>query len=579
MPPGRSADPDVTVVVIVYNDAARLGRAVRSVLRQTHRNLEVIVADDASSDGTPEVSRRLVDSDPRVRAIRLPVNSGGCSGPRNAGMEQARGRYLMFLDSDDVYPRRAVALLLSAIRGTGADMAAGLAVRDFRTTGRVAPWYPRLYDREMVYSSIREHPQQLHDTISVNKIYDRRFLDRHALRFAEGVLYEDQLFTAQAYCLAERMAVVPRLVYRWIIAGDPENLSITNRRHELENFGHRLEVNRRIDAFLADRGLTDLQTAKDHKFLTHDLQLYLEDLSAHDEAHQREFLKLAGPYVETLEPRALARGSWIERITWHYVVRQDLAGTLGALDQLRHGKLSVPLVAAGGRVWWAEPGCDDEAGELLDVTEVDELDVGAPPLHSAASAVCWSGPTVLRLVGRTLNQLGRIPDGDEVSVDVLLRRDGVPREVVVPVTGLARRGGALSWTADLDLAELLPSRADRSVRWTVSVRTAWRDVTEVSPLSVDERVLSPCSPASAVGLTATATKRCDLVLEPCGRPAFALPRLVTEARRRAARAYQVARNTALLTARPAVLELRTLRRRVGWPGTADRAEPAATGRK
>lgn len=46
----------------------------------------------------------------------------------------------------------------------------------------------------------------------------------------------------------------------------------------------------------------------------------------------------------------------------------------------------------------------------------------------------------------------------------------------------------------------------------------WGDVVEVSPLSVDERILAPGSPASAVGLAVSATKRADLVLEPCGRP-------------------------------------------------------------
>ncbi|MEV5499705.1 glycosyltransferase family 2 protein, partial [Nonomuraea fuscirosea] len=107
--------PDCTVVVITYNDAARLPRAVRSVLGQSLRDLEVIIADDASTDGTPEVARRLEQADPRVRYLRRPVNSGGCGAPRNDGIDAAASPYVMFLDSDDELPRHACKSLLAEI--------------------------------------------------------------------------------------------------------------------------------------------------------------------------------------------------------------------------------------------------------------------------------------------------------------------------------------------------------------------------------------------------------------------------------------------------------------------------------
>src|SRR5690242_12300595 len=107
--------PLLTVVVIVFNDARRLPTAVRSVLRQTLRDLEIVVVDDASTDETPAVAQRLVADRPeRVRYERLTENSGGCSRPRNRGIELARGRYVMFLDSDDELPAGACAALVSA---------------------------------------------------------------------------------------------------------------------------------------------------------------------------------------------------------------------------------------------------------------------------------------------------------------------------------------------------------------------------------------------------------------------------------------------------------------------------------
>ncbi len=72
-----AARPAVSVVVITYNDAARLPRAVRSLYAQTLRDLEIIVVDDASTDDTDDVAGRF----PGVRYIRRDRNSGGCGAP------------------------------------------------------------------------------------------------------------------------------------------------------------------------------------------------------------------------------------------------------------------------------------------------------------------------------------------------------------------------------------------------------------------------------------------------------------------------------------------------------------------
>lgn len=88
----------VSVIIPTYNRAHLIEKAVRSVLAQTYRNLEVIVVDDASTDGTEETVRKISDS--RVRYVRLPHNSGACAA-RNEGIRLAEGAYIAFNDSDD----------------------------------------------------------------------------------------------------------------------------------------------------------------------------------------------------------------------------------------------------------------------------------------------------------------------------------------------------------------------------------------------------------------------------------------------------------------------------------------------
>jgi glycosyltransferase involved in cell wall biosynthesis len=94
---GRPA-PRVSAVVPTYNRAPLVTRAIESVLRQTFRDLELIVVDDASPDDTPSAVARF--DDPRLRYIRLPKNKGQWFA-ENTGIAYARGEWVAFLDDDD----------------------------------------------------------------------------------------------------------------------------------------------------------------------------------------------------------------------------------------------------------------------------------------------------------------------------------------------------------------------------------------------------------------------------------------------------------------------------------------------
>ena len=94
--------PLITVVVPAYNRAATITDCVRSVQAQTYTKWELIVVDDGSADGTPQVVARLAQDDLRIRLIQQPRN-GGAQAARNAGIRAGTGTWVAFLDSDDQY--------------------------------------------------------------------------------------------------------------------------------------------------------------------------------------------------------------------------------------------------------------------------------------------------------------------------------------------------------------------------------------------------------------------------------------------------------------------------------------------
>ena len=94
-----SSDPLVSVIVPVYNEEKRLERCLDSIVGQTYRNLEIILVDDGSKDGSPAICDRYAAQDSRIKVLHKP--NGGVSSARNAGLAMATGDYIGWVDSDD----------------------------------------------------------------------------------------------------------------------------------------------------------------------------------------------------------------------------------------------------------------------------------------------------------------------------------------------------------------------------------------------------------------------------------------------------------------------------------------------
>ncbi len=114
-------EPLISVVIPVYNVEKYLNQCVDSVLNQTYTNLEIILVDDGSKDGSPEICDSYKEKDERVKVIHK--KNGGLSSARNKGIENCFGDYVLFLDSDDFWDdTQAIAKLVDRINITHPDV-------------------------------------------------------------------------------------------------------------------------------------------------------------------------------------------------------------------------------------------------------------------------------------------------------------------------------------------------------------------------------------------------------------------------------------------------------------------------
>ncbi|ELJ8549488.1 glycosyltransferase [Vibrio cholerae] len=93
----------VSIIMPAYNSSRFIKDSIESVLSQSYSNWELLVVDDCSTDDTALIVKWHEKKDKRVKYIKMEANTGSPSGPRNKGLEEARGEYIAFLDSDDLW--------------------------------------------------------------------------------------------------------------------------------------------------------------------------------------------------------------------------------------------------------------------------------------------------------------------------------------------------------------------------------------------------------------------------------------------------------------------------------------------
>lgn len=225
----------VSVVVPVFNTGEDLSRCVDSVLAQSLDDYEVIFADDGSTDGTEKRLDELEAAHDRVRVLHLPA-SGGPGGPRNAGIDAARGDYVYFLDDDDWLGPEALARMHAMAVRNDSDIVIGKMVGH----GRPVP--------RLMFRADRDRADILGDNLlgilTPHKMFRRDLLTGHRIRFPEGpVRLEDHHFVMNAYFRARTISVLGSYpCCHWVRRPGSYSRNLPDPGHFIGRIGEVLDV-------------------------------------------------------------------------------------------------------------------------------------------------------------------------------------------------------------------------------------------------------------------------------------------------------------------------------------------------
>ena len=277
----------LSIVVPMYNVEGYIGECIESLLKQNYPNVQIVIVDDGSPDGSYDVARRYARRDPRVQIVRQP--NGGLSAARNTGIAHARGEFLAFLDSDDFVDRHCYADAMAALAASGSDFAVLPYRRERNGTFPVAaPWIQLAHQTERLGTNLKEFPDIMVNAVAWSKVYRRDFWDSLGREFPVGLLYEDQAISMAVFAEAKSFDVLSRVSLNWRIRGDQS--SITQQVTSARNIADHAIAVRDSFAALEQAGQHEAARVRVVQIMNNNLGEFLPSIRQMDEAGWGEFV-------------------------------------------------------------------------------------------------------------------------------------------------------------------------------------------------------------------------------------------------------------------------------------------------
>ena len=205
--------PKASVIVPVYNVEAYLEKCVQSILRQTEQDFELLLVDDGSTDSSGQLCEELAKKDSRIRVIHQ--ENQGLGGARNTGIREAKGDWLLLVDSDDWIEPEILEKSLEAGLREEADMVV-FPFRSVDEEGRELAVFRENIPVGRAFALKERKDILLTAPVAWNKLYRTAFFRETGLAYPSRVWYEDIRTTPKLMALARRMVFISDIGYNYL---------------------------------------------------------------------------------------------------------------------------------------------------------------------------------------------------------------------------------------------------------------------------------------------------------------------------------------------------------------------------
>ena len=204
-------EPLISVIVPVYNAVEFLDQCLKSIVAQTYRNLEILVVDDGSTDGSGELCDQWAARDARIRVIHQP--NGGHSAARNTALDVMSGELVMMVDSDDLLHPEFACTLLQVLNQSDADIAVGEYVAfytdDLAFPAQTGEAAVRCLNQQEALLAVFYQQGLTHSPWG--RLFKASLFD--GIRFPLGIIYEDLAIIYPLLLKCSKVATVNRVLY------------------------------------------------------------------------------------------------------------------------------------------------------------------------------------------------------------------------------------------------------------------------------------------------------------------------------------------------------------------------------
>ena len=238
--------PTISVIIPLYNAEKYIAQCLGSILNQTFQDFEVIVVDDCSTDNSVAIVEKMAEkSNGKITLVKSRKNSGGSAVPRNIGLGLSRGKYILFIDNDDMIVNNALEMLYNIAEQTQADVLhaekwfepqQAVEIIDQNTkfiantielggfVNEITIETYNLAERMQLYAKRRFHWHVW------NKFFRRDFLIENNINFPPIVFGEDTMFCFFCLCHAKKYVRIPNIFYIW-------HIRETSASHKIDSIG------------------------------------------------------------------------------------------------------------------------------------------------------------------------------------------------------------------------------------------------------------------------------------------------------------------------------------------------------